>query len=95
MRKKNFLMYYFVFLENIHWLRWIHLSISDKLFCAHTSIYIYVASYFVDCAFSKWVIINASQELHAFIQNKNILSHYSSFPIVFASFSYNMCVYST
>ena len=93
-------MYYFVLLENIHWLRWIHLSLSDKLFCAHTSIYIHVASYFFwavlflnDSYKSARVIDNASQDLHAFLQIKNILSHYSSFPIVCASFSYNsMCI---
>ena len=31
---------------------------------------------------SARVIDNASQDLHAFLQIKNILSHYSSFPIV-------------
>ena len=64
-------------------------------------IYIYKSlhNFFLGCAFSIWfiqvcaVIDDASQDLHAFLQIKNILSHYSSFPIVCASFSYNsMCI---
>ena len=81
-------MYYFVLLENIHWLRWIHLSLSDKLFCAHTYIYtrrfifFWAVLFLNDSYKSARVIDNASQDLHAFLQIKNILSHYSSFPIV-------------
>ena len=67
----------FCLLERIHWPRVIHLSLSDKLFCAHTSIYIHVAPHFFwavlflnDSYKSARVIDNASQDLHAFLQKK-------------------------
>ena len=77
-------MYYFVYLENIHWRRWIFYV---KLFCAHTTIHIFTSlhillravSFLSDSYKSARVIINSGQDSHAFIHNKMILSHDSSF----------------
>ena len=82
MREKK--MYYFVYLENIHWRRWIFYV---KLFCAHTTIHIFTSlhillravSFLSDSYKSARVIIYSGQDSHDSIHNKMILSHDSSF----------------
>ena len=77
-------MYYFVYLENIHWRRWIFYV---KLFCAHTTIHIFTSlhillravSFLSDSYKSARVIIYSGQDSHDSIHNKMILSHDSSF----------------
>ena len=101
MREKKDVL--FCLLENIHWRRWIFYSLSDKLFCAHTTIHIFTSlhillravSFLSDSYKSARVIIYSGQDSHDSIHNKMILSHDSSFPHC-QSFIYiqHVCVFN-